>query len=174
MRDHSSHIELTREEAVRRMLEASGFADVVGNPGESSLRVEGIAVADAAGRVLARDVEAQFDAPNALTCALDSIAVRYDDFEDGKIPDTSAWTRGVNWDFANTGVAMPEGFDTAIVIEHVRCLQMNSMLKLMRRPRGVSRVPAPWGRACMRAMFWPMPASKSRPRWQLALRVATS
>ena len=120
MRDHSSHIELTREEAVRRMLEASGFADVVGNPGESSLRVERIAVADAAGRVLARDVEAQFDAPNALTCALDSIAVRYDDFEDGKIPDTSAWTRGVNWDFANTGVAMPEGFDTAIVIEHVK------------------------------------------------------
>lgn len=56
MRDHSSHIELTREEAVRRMLEASGFADVVGNPGESSLRVERIAVADAAGRVLARDV----------------------------------------------------------------------------------------------------------------------
>lgn len=89
MRDHSGHIELTREEAVRRMLEASGFAGVVGNPEESPLRVERVAVADAAGLVLACDVAAQFDAPNALTCALDSIAVRYDDFEDGEMPDTS-------------------------------------------------------------------------------------
>lgn len=174
MRDHSSHIELTREEAVRRMLEASGFADVVGNPGESSLRVERIAVANAAGRVLARDVEAQFDAPNALTCALDSIAVRYDDFEDGKIPDTSAWTRGVNWDFANTGVAMPEGFDTAIVIEHVKVSPDEQHVEIDAAPSRRFAGTRPVGRTCMRAMFWPMPASESRPRWQLALRVATS
>ena len=63
MRDHSSHIELTREEAVRRMLEASGFADVVGNPGESPLRVERVAVAEAAGRVLARGAVRRSERP---------------------------------------------------------------------------------------------------------------
>ena len=61
---------------------------------------------------------AQQDMPNSLTCAMDSVAVRWSDFEDG-MPDTSTWERGVQWQFANTGVGMPEGFDTAIVVEHV-------------------------------------------------------
>ncbi len=120
MRDHSNHIELTREEAVRRMLDRSGLAAAVGAVEKSPLRVEQISIADAAGRVLAADVSAQFDAPNALTCAMDSIAVHYDDFEGDVAPDTSAWVRGVDWEFANTGTAMPDGFDTAIVIEHVK------------------------------------------------------
>lgn len=120
MRDHSNHIELAREEAVHRMLDRSGLASAVGAVGKSPLRVERVAIADAAGRVLAADVAAQFDAPNALTCAMDSIAVRFVDFEGGDMPDTSAWVRGVDWEFANTGTAMPDGFDTAIVIEHVK------------------------------------------------------
>ncbi len=120
MRDHSKHIELTREEAVRRILDRSGLAVVVGAAEKSPLRVERIAISDAAGRVLAADIAAQFDAPNALTCAMDSIAVHFDDFEDGAVPDTSQWARGTDWEFANTGTAMPDGFDTAIVIEHVK------------------------------------------------------
>lgn len=42
------------------------------------------------------------------------------DLADGEVPDTSSWVRGRDWQFANTGVAMPEGFDTAIVIEHAQ------------------------------------------------------
>lgn len=116
MRDHSNHIELTREQAVSQMLAACGLENVTA--ATSPLRVEQVSIADAAGRVLASDITAQFDMPNALTCAMDSIAVHFDDFETG-MPDTSTWVRGVDWQFANTGVAMPEGFDTAIVIEHV-------------------------------------------------------
>ena len=113
MRDHSRHIELTREQAVERMLEKSGFAAE-----DRTLPIELVGVGESFGRVLARDVVSAVDVPTCLTCSMDSIAVHWSDFENG-IPDTSAWVRGVDWDFANTGVAMPEGFDTAIVVEHV-------------------------------------------------------
>lgn len=115
MRDHSSHIELSREEAVANML---GLL----SPSFEKGRIERVAVNEAYGRVLAKDVLYKTDVPNVLTCCMDSIAVHWDDFEglpEGTLPDTSAWERGVDWEFANTGVAMPEGFDTAIVVEHV-------------------------------------------------------
>lgn len=131
MRDHSQHIELSREDAVAQMLArlGGGFgwgdaaADVSAEGFHArevqSKRTELVAVTEAVGRVLAFDVLAQTEVPNCLTCGLDSIAVHWDDFQNG-IPDTSCWVRGVDWEFANTGVAMPEGFDTAIVVEHVR------------------------------------------------------
>ncbi len=121
MRDHSHHIELSRVDAVAQMLEASGFDQ----PGPL-LGCEMVALADAYGRVLAHDVAATTDLPNVLTCSMDSIAVHWSAFEnleEGTLPDTSAWVRGVDWEFANTGVAMPEGYDTAIVIEHVAVSQ---------------------------------------------------
>lgn len=115
MRDHSKHIELSREEAVSNMLDAlpSRFG---------KCRVEQIALEDAFGRILAEDIAYATDIPNVLTSCMDSVALRWSDFEgcpEGTIPDTSSWVRGVNWEFANTGVAMPAGFDTAVVIEHV-------------------------------------------------------
>lgn len=115
MRDHSHHIELSRDEAVRQMLallEDAGF-------GERA--PEQVALAKAYGRTLAADVAAAADVPSVLTCCMDSVAVRFDAFEglpEGELPDTSAWVRGRDWEFANTGAAMPEGFDTAIVVEH--------------------------------------------------------
>ena len=117
MRDHSNHIQLTREDAVTQILEASGFMT-----SGRTLQAENLPLFEAFGRVLARDVQAVSPSPNCLTCNMDSIAVRWSDFEElapGELPDTSRWVRGVNWEFANTGIAMPEGFDTAIVIEHV-------------------------------------------------------
>lgn len=81
-------------------------------------RTELIPVTQSVGRVLAEDVLAQWESPNVLTCRLDSVAVRWDDFAAG-IPDTSGWIRGRDWQFANTGTAMPEGFDTAVVVEKV-------------------------------------------------------
>ena len=112
MRDHSKHIQVTKHEAVAAILGACNFSPAV----------ETVPIDQAIGRVLAEDAVARMDMPNALTCKMDSIAVHWDDFEalDGAIPDTSEWVRGVDWQFANTGVAMPEGFDTAIVIEHVK------------------------------------------------------
>lgn len=108
MRDHSKHIEISREEAVERLLASCDF-----HPAR-----ETVALGEAFGRVLASDATAQLDMPNCLTCRMDSVAVHWDDFADG-MPDTSSWQRGREWEFANTGIGMPEGFDTAIVIEHV-------------------------------------------------------
>lgn len=114
MRDHSHHIELPREEAVDEMLAA--LPEWFAVP-----RIEQVPLDRAVGRVLAESVTAKADVPSVLTCCLDSIAVRWSDFADlpaGDVPDTSGWTRGVEWEFANTGVAMPEGFDAAVVVEH--------------------------------------------------------
>lgn len=130
MRDHSHHIQLTREEAVRQMLAAidelaGGFGlGTVEGAAAASGAVERVAVSQATGRVLARDAASLIEAPNCLTCMMDSIAVHFDDFAaaaagEGPLPDTSAWERGRDWEFANTGTAMPDGFDTAIVVEHV-------------------------------------------------------
>lgn len=115
MRDHSKHIEFSRDNAVANILKA--LPDSFG----AEAGVQHIAVADSFGRVLAEDVLAKADDPNCLTCALDSIALHWDDIAnlpDGQLPDTSNWVRGREWEFANTGVAMPDSFDTAIVIEN--------------------------------------------------------
>ena len=113
MRDHSSHITVTKDQARELLLGECAFAPAV----------ERVPVAEAFGRVLAVPAKAQLDMPNCLTCNMDSIAVRWEDFAglpEGTLPDTSAWTRGEEWEFANTGIGMPEGFDTAIAIEHVQ------------------------------------------------------
>lgn len=114
MRDHSKHIELSREEAVAQMLKRCSF-NGAGSAGLEEL----VPVAESFGRVLSRDVVSLVDKPNKLQCCMDSIAVHWSDFADGGLPDTSKWVRGVDWEFANTGVVMPEGYDAAIVIEHV-------------------------------------------------------
>lgn len=108
MRDHSKHIQVDKEEAIKIIIDNCRF-----EPESEIVKIE-----DCVGRVLFEDVIANWDNPNCLTCRMDSVAVRWSDFENG-MPDTSEWERGKQWEFANTGVAMPEGFDTAIVVEHV-------------------------------------------------------
>lgn len=130
MRDHSKHIELSRQAAVQGMLDA--LPQSFGND-----RTEQIALSDAFGRILAEDIRAKTDIPNCLTCAMDSVAVHWSDFEnlaEGELPDTSHWTRGVEWDFANTGVAMPAGYDTAIVIEHVKVSDDENAIEILAAP----------------------------------------
>lgn len=112
MRDHSQHIQLTRDDAVSIMLnklEESGYR------ARSARLREHVRLSESLGRVLAQNVLAKTDIPNVLTCCLDSVALHWDDFADlseGELPDTSTWVRGVDWEFANTGIAMPKGFDT--------------------------------------------------------------
>ena len=81
MRDHSSHREVTREEALQLLLGACNFA-----PG-----IETLPLGEAFGRILAVDAKAQLDMPNCLTCNMDSVAVRWADFEEaaktGVLPD---------------------------------------------------------------------------------------
>lgn len=109
MRDHSQHREVSRAQAAQLLLDSCHFEP----------KTEQLPLDQAFGRILAIDAKAQLDMPNCLTCCMDSVAVHWSDFEDG-MPDTSGWQRGREWEFANTGIGMPEGYDTAIVIEHVR------------------------------------------------------
>ena len=126
MRDHSHHIQVSKEQAIQLILGACKFS-----PG-----IEEVPIEQAIGRVLARKAVAQLDMPNALTCCLDSVAVHWDDFAqlEGGLPDTSEWVRGRDWEFANTGVAMPEGFDTAIVIENVVVSDDEQHIELLAAP----------------------------------------
>ena len=87
MRDHSQHIQLSREQAVSSMLEAMdaapagfGWANIAAGEDLHSSEVarkccEQVALADSVGRVLAYDVVSRCDMPSALTCAMDSIAL---------------------------------------------------------------------------------------------------
>ena len=118
MRDHSQHIQLSREEAVAETLavldaQPDGFgwrgalAAAAGAPADkvharevARKLVEQVPLAESVGRVLAYDVVAQTDMPNTLTCAMDSVALHWSDFEglaEGEVPDTSAWVRASWW-----------------------------------------------------------------------------
>lgn len=124
MRDHSNHKSATRHEAVGALLAAWQY----------DREVESVAVAQAAGRVCAHDVCAATTLPSARISDMDAVAVRFDDVAAG-MPDTSAWKRGRDWQFCNTGVAMPEGFDTAIRIESVRVSDDGETVELLDLPQ---------------------------------------
>lgn len=134
MRDHSNHIQLTRDEGVKKMLaelHSAGFDE------KARKSVERISLTEAFGRVLAQDIVAKTDVPNALTCRMDSVALHWEDFAnlaEGELPDTSKWVRGKDWQFANTGIAMPKGFDTAIVIENVKVSDDEQSIEILALP----------------------------------------
>lgn len=108
MRDHSKHVQLSRQDCIAKLIETSSF----------SPKVETVDLHEALGRVTAGDCMSKIDIPNTLCARLDGIAVRFADFADG-VPDTSGWQLGREFDWANTGTAMPAGFDTEIAIEQV-------------------------------------------------------
>jgi molybdopterin molybdotransferase/putative molybdopterin biosynthesis protein len=99
----------TREEAVNLILSKANFA----NP-----PVEDIPLDEALGRYAACDLSARYNLPNALTSRMDGISIRFDEYQASN-GDTSAWLEGREYVFTNTGVAIPEGYDTSVVIENV-------------------------------------------------------
>ena len=108
MRDHSNHICGTRHEVVGALMQRWDF----------TREVENVLLSKADGRVAAKTVISRNTLPSSRTSNLDAIAVHFDDFVDGA-PDITEWERGNQWQYCNTGVAIPEGFDTAIAIEQV-------------------------------------------------------
>lgn len=106
MRNHENHILATRDEAISGLLARCDF----------KRETETVPLAQAPGRTLAADAFALHDLPNKPTSNMDAVAVCFDDFADG-MPDVTAWERGNQFQFCNTGVAMPDGYDTAIAIE---------------------------------------------------------
>lgn len=80
---------------------------------------EDIDIWQAAGRVLARDLRAQYDLPVVRASAMDGVAVRYDDVAEG-LPDTGAWQLGRDYVRADTGDDFSDDFDTVVAIEQVQ------------------------------------------------------
>lgn len=111
--------------------------------GSFAPRVETLCVDDALGRVCAHDVHALRDLPNALCCRWDGVAVRYDDVANAPLNTPTQLFEGPGWKFGNTGIAMPEGFDTLIRIEDVE-LTAERALVVKRLPahRGEYTMPA--------------------------------
>lgn len=99
---------LTRDEAQARVLMESRF----------SPRFERVGLRQCAGRVCAHDVLSRQRLPNTPSSRWDGVAVRFADFALGS-PDTSGWREGDQYVFSNTGIGIPEGYDTVVRIEEV-------------------------------------------------------
>lgn len=122
MRDHTSHTVVSRHEAVGALMQVWKF----------ERRVETVPLSEALGRVLAMDVRSLNTLPNKLTSAMDGIAFYFADFENG-VSDTTAWKRGAHWQFCNTGIGMPDDFDTALPIECVE-IDDDEKVKILKTP----------------------------------------
>lgn len=104
-----SHPSVSRQEALALILQRSQFQP----------RVEVIATAEALGRITAQETWALNTLPNCPTSMLDGIALKSENLRDRGIPNTDDWQLGVDYVFSNTGVGIPEGFDTVVLIEDV-------------------------------------------------------
>ena len=123
MRDHSAHIKLNYLTAPKQLIERCSFKRAT----------ETVPLEEAFGRVLADTLCALHSLPGKPTSNMDAIAVRFADFENG-MPEVKGWKRGEQFQFCNTGVAMPEGFDTAIAIENVEIADDETLSSLSRCP----------------------------------------
>lgn len=81
-------------------------------------RMELIPIWEADGRTISEDLIAPYSLPGLDASGCDGIAVRFADFAAG-LPDTSDWIESREFVYSNTGVAIPEEFDTVIPIEEV-------------------------------------------------------
>ena len=81
-------------------------------------KTETLPLSEACGRIAAKKLCASYSLPNRPASAFDGIAVHFSDFADG-CPDTESWREGEDYVFSNTGVAIPNGYDTVIAIEDV-------------------------------------------------------
>jgi molybdopterin molybdotransferase/putative molybdopterin biosynthesis protein len=99
----------TREEAVELILSKANF----GTP-----PTEYVPLSQALNRYAAGDLTARYNLPNSLTSRMDGISIRFDEYIAAG-GDTSTWQEGREYVFTNTGVAIPEGYDTSVVIENV-------------------------------------------------------
>ncbi|MGI6109189.1 MAG: molybdopterin molybdotransferase MoeA [Eubacteriaceae bacterium] len=94
-------------------------------------RSEPVPLYEADGRFAAEDIRAPYTLPNRDVSACDGIAVCFHAFQTN--PDTSDWRENIEYCFSNTGVAVPDRFDTVIPIEQVE-FDVNRCLRLKKRP----------------------------------------
>ena len=106
---------ISKQEAMRRIREHW-------HPAPSE---ETVAIDDACGRFIAEDARARFDIPVVRAAGMDGICVNFDLFEEG-IPDASGWTRGIEYERADTGDDFDDRFDTVLPIEWIEPVDENA------------------------------------------------
>ncbi|MEQ8201120.1 MAG: molybdopterin molybdotransferase MoeA [Syntrophomonadaceae bacterium] len=114
-----THPLTSREDILRLLLEHSRFQP----------RVETIPVRASLGRITAFGITALNTLPNSPSSQMDGIAIKSANLGTGlaidltspgdKIPGIGNWHEGREYVFSNTGVGIPEGFDTVVPIEAV-------------------------------------------------------
>lgn len=85
---------------------------------EAFAQTEYVSLDDAVGRITAEPLLSKNTLPVYRSSALDGIAVRSSDFQEG-IPDTSQWREGIDYVRADTGDDFDDSFDAIIIIENV-------------------------------------------------------
>jgi len=108
MKNYQQHPSTSRQETLRVILERAQF-----HP-----RVEVISVRKALRRVTAIEIRAVNTLPNSPASRMDGIAIKSANLEGG-IPITADWQIGVDYVFSNTGVGIPDDYDTVVLIEDV-------------------------------------------------------
>lgn len=106
MRDHAQHIRKDRKEAITDLFAHCSFKP----------EIENVALTDACGRTLAQTMYSLHTLPNKPTSKMDALAVHFDEIE-ARNTDAAKWVLGEDYQYCNTGVAVPDGFDTAIAVE---------------------------------------------------------
>lgn len=117
------HPRTSRQEALRLILARSHFQP----------RVERIPVREALRRVTAQETLAVNTLPNSPVSSMDGIALKSANLNGG-IPATDQWQNGVDFVISNTGVGIPEDFDTVVLIEDVE-IDETGKLRILNIPQ---------------------------------------
>ena len=108
---------------------------------------EKVSIYECLGRVLAKDVYAEYNIPVVRSSAMDGIAVKssaFFDEESGeeKAPDTEKWVLGKDYVRADTGDDFDDAFDAVIAVEMTELLENGGVKLHLDRPAG----PGPRGK----------------------------
>lgn len=123
----------TRDELVAMLLNKVSFSP------ESEL----VPLLDSVDRVAADDISAVNTLPNMPCSRMDGIAIRYADYQKCG-GNTGHWREGSEYVYSNTGVAIPEGYDTVVLIEQVE-FDENGLLRITRAPETIGENVTPPG-----------------------------
>lgn len=118
----------SRQEALRLILERSHFEG----------RTEEIPVREALGRVTAREILAVNTLPNSPSSTMDGIAIKSANLN-GIMPNTDNWREGIDYVFSNTGVGIPDDYDTVVLIEDVQ-IDESGKLRILTPPQAGQNV----------------------------------
>jgi molybdopterin molybdotransferase/putative molybdopterin biosynthesis protein len=98
-------------------------------PTKNVEKTERLPLAQAIGRILARDYQALYNQPVVRASAMDGVAVKSSAFVEDTKPDTSHWRLGEEYVRADTGDDFSDDYDAVVPIEKVELLE-NGGIKL--------------------------------------------